>query len=73
MNEKQIEWTLKKCNELKDYMEGHWPLSDEQWVSVANYIETVVNLAKGNEEVRNALFDLIEPYQKQAEKEQRNG
>lgn len=67
MNEKQIDWTLNKCNELKDYMESHWPLSEEQWESVADYIEKVVNLAKGNEEVRSALFDLIEPYQKRAE------
>lgn len=68
MNEKQIEWTLKKCNELKDHMEGHWPLSEEQWESVDKYITTVVSLAKGHEEeVRNALFDTIEPYQKRAE------
>ena len=69
MNEKQIEWTLDRCNELKDYMESHWPLSEKQWESVDKYIAEVVDLAKGNEEVRNALFDMVEPYQKQAEKE----
>lgn len=73
MNDKQKAWTQSKCDELKHYMDQHWPLSDEQWKSVANYIEKVVNLSKGNTEVRNALFDVIEPYQRLAEKEINNG
>ena len=67
MNEKQLAWTQSKCSELKQYMDQHFPLSDAQWESVANYIENIVNLSKGNKEVRAALFDLIEPYQKRAE------
>lgn len=67
MNEEQKKWTQSKCDGLKQYMDQHFPLSDEQWESVADYIEKVVNLAKGNTEVRSALFDLIEPYQKRAE------
>lgn len=73
MNDKQKAWTQSKCGELKQYMDQHWPLSDEQWQSVADYIEKVVNLSKGNTEVRNALFDVIEPYQIRAEKEKNNG
>ena len=67
MNEKQMAWTKSKCNELKQYIDKHFPLSDEQWESVVNYIEKIVNLSKGSIEVRAALFDLVEPYQKKAE------
>ncbi len=67
MDDKQKAWTQSKCDELKQYVDRHWPLSDEQWDSVAEYIEKVVNLSKGNDEVRNAFFDLIQPYQRKAE------
>lgn len=67
MNEEQKKWTQSKCSDLKQYMDQHLPLSEEQWESVAEYISKVVDLAKGNVEVRNALFDVIEPYQKRAE------
>lgn len=67
MNDKQRQWTQSKCDELKRYMDQHFPLSDEQWESVADYIEKVVNLAKGNVEVRSALFDVVEIYQRKSE------
>lgn len=67
MDVKQQEWTQKKCDQLKEYIEKNFPLSEEQWESVAEYIGKVVELAKGNAEVRSALFDTVEPYQKKAE------
>lgn len=67
MNDKQKEWAQSKRSDLKQYMDQHFPLSDEQWESVAEYIAKVVDLAKGNAEVRDSLFDVIEPYQKRAE------
>ena len=67
MDVKQQEWMQKKCGQLKEYMENSFPLSDEQWESVAEFIDKVVSLAKGNKEVRSALFDTVEPYQKKAE------
>lgn len=67
MNEEQKKWTQSKCDSLKTYIEQYFPLSDEQWESVANYITKIVALAKGSAEVRSALFDTIEPYQKSAE------
>ncbi len=67
MNKKQQEWTKDKCDYLKQYLEKQNPLSEEQWDSVVDYIEKIVELAKGNEEVRSALFDVIEFYQKEAE------
>jgi len=67
MDVKQQEWTQKKCDQLKEYIEKNFPLSEEQWESVAEYISKVVELAKGNTEVRSALFDTVEPYQKKVE------
>ena len=67
MDVKQQEWTQKKCDQLKEYIEKNFPLSEEQWESVAECISKVVELAKGNTEVRSALFDTVEPYQKKAE------
>lgn len=67
MDVKQQEWTQKKCDQLKEYIGKNFPLSEEQWESVAEYIGKVVELAKGNTEVRGALFDTVEPYQKKAE------
>ena len=67
MDIKQQEWTQKKCDQLKEYIENNFPLSEEQWESVAEYISKVVELAKGNTEVRSALFDTVESYQKKAE------
>ena len=67
MDAKQQEWTQKKCGQLKEYIEKNFPLSEEQWESVAEFIGKVVSLSKGNAEVRSALFDTVEPYQKKAE------
>ena len=73
MDKKQQAWTQKKCGQLKEYIENHFPLSDEQWESVADFISKVVELAKGNTKVRDALFDTVEPYQKKAEELMQHG
>lgn len=67
MNSEQQKWTADKCNQLKQYINQYFPLSDEQWESVADYIAKIVDLAKGNAEVRTALFDTVGPYQKKSE------
>lgn len=67
MDEKQKKWTQGKCDQLKKYIETNFPLTEEQWESVSEYISKVVDLSKGNTEVRSALFDTVEPYQKKAE------
>lgn len=70
MNEKQKRWTNTQCAILKNYLDDTPVLSDKVAEEVAGYIAVVSKVAKGCEaEVRSALFDLIEPYQKQAEKE----
>ena len=67
MDAKQQKWTRDKCDQLRQYIDNYFPLSEEQWESVGNYIEKIVELAKGNKEVRSALFDTVELYQKKAE------
>ena len=73
MNEEQKKWTNAHCKELKIYLEQSGSLTDAQSEVVIGYIDVIVALSKGNEEVRNALFDVIEPYQIRAEKEKKNG
>ena len=51
MNNEQIRWTQSKCDMLRQYLDQHFPLTDEQWESVANYIEKIVDLSKGNPDV----------------------
>ena len=67
MNEKQQRWTQNKCDRLNNYIKNKFPLSKEQWESVADYIDKIVEMSKGNSEVRSALFDTVEPYQRKAE------
>ena len=68
MNEKQQKWTKAQCGILKSYLESVPVLSDKVAESVAGYIAVVSMVAKGCEsEVRSALFDTVEPYQKKAE------
>lgn len=68
MNEKQQKWTNVQCNILKNYLDSIPVLTDEDAEAVAGYIKIVTKVAKGCEsEVRSALFDTVEPYQKKAE------
>lgn len=66
MTPKQKAWTDKQINLIIDPIKKVGPLSmtDEQWEAVNNRIDHVIRLAKGNKEVREALFDAIEPYDK---------
>ena len=73
MNEKQQVWTKTQCSILKNYLESAPVLTDEVAESVAGYIAVVSKVAKGCEsEVRSALFDVVEPYQRKAEEMMRN-
>jgi hypothetical protein len=73
MNEKQQNWTKTQCNILKNYLDSILVLSDKHADAVAGYIAVVSKVAKGCEsEVRSALFDVVEPYQRKAEEMMRN-
>lgn len=73
MNEKQQKWTNTQCNILKSYLDSAPVLSDKVAESVAGYITVVSKVAKGCEsEVRSALFDVVEPYQRKTEEMMKN-
>lgn len=59
MNDAQKKWTQKKIDAMQQYMESHFPLTDEQWNSVTDTISKIVTEAKGNAEVREMLLDFI--------------
>ena len=74
MNEKQQNWTKTQCNILKTYLDSIPGLTDQEAETIAGYIQVVAKVAKGCEkEVCNALFDVVEPYQRKAEEMMRNG
>lgn len=62
MNEKQKNWIENHCNELKTYLSSHVNLTDNEFAAAVGYVEVVVSLAKGNAEVRSALFDVLEEF-----------
>lgn len=74
MNEKQQNWTRTQCNILKIYLDSITVLADKHADEIAGYIAVVSKVAKGCEtEVRSALFDTVEPYQKKAEELMKRG
>ena len=73
MNIKQQQWTQNKCEQLKTYLEQSFPLTQEQWESVADYITKIVDMAKGNAEVRKAFFDVVEQYEIKEREMKKNG
>lgn len=74
MNEKQRNWTKTQCAILKNYLDSVPVLSDKVAEAVAGYITVVSQVAKGCEsEVRSALFDVVEPFQRKAEEMMKHG
>ncbi|MGN0352419.1 MAG: hypothetical protein ACI4ES_12270 [Roseburia sp.] len=71
MNEKQQQWLNDKIEFMKKQIEANWPLTEEAWEQVAEYIEKVVNLSKGNAEVRTALLRVAEHYTIKEEQEKK--
>lgn len=74
MTEKQIEWTNKKQRELDAYIESHFPLDDDTSNQIVEWIDKTVAQAKGKtsdcrEEVRRALFDILEKWEKKLHEE----
>ena len=74
MNEKQQKWINTQCAILKKFLDFIPVLTNEDADVVAGYIAVVSEVATGCEaEVRRALFDVVEPYQRKAEEMMRNG
>lgn len=73
MNEKQQKWINAQCAILKKFLDSIPVLTNEDADVVAGYIAVVSIVATGCEsEVRNALFDVVEPYQRKAEEMMKN-
>lgn len=71
MNEKQQAWLNGKIEFMKKQIEENWPLNEDAWERVAEYIEKIVNLSKGNTEVRTALLRVAEHYTLKEEQEKK--
>lgn len=73
MTEAQQKWVDKRISELKSTIERKWPLSQSDWNSLADTIAKIVDMAKGNSEVRKALFDVVEQYEIKEREMKKNG
>lgn len=62
MNERQQEWVKNHCEELRTYLKNHPNLTDEECKAATGYVSVVVSLSKDNNEVRSALFDVLEEF-----------
>lgn len=63
MNEKQKNWIENHCKELRTFLESEI-LTDDTASAAIGYAQVIVSLAKGNTEVRSALFDVLEEFDK---------
>jgi len=68
MDEQQKKWTKTRCDELRKFFETYPNPSDEDYENIAGHIAFVVSLAKGNKEVRSALFDVLEEFDRSVRK-----
>ena len=66
MDMQQREWTERHCNELKAYLSSHVNINEEISTAAIGYVSVIVSLAKGSDEVRNALFDVLEEFDKRS-------
>lgn len=62
LNKKQLDWLCKKQNELIDYIEHHWELTEEQWKSVVQFIDKTHKESKMNNEVLKGLQEVVSVY-----------
>lgn len=66
MNEQQQKWLDSKIKFMQEQIERNWPLSDAQWSVIAETIDKIIAQSKNNVEVRKALHDFIEVYDRKA-------
>ena len=63
MNNKQQAWIDKHTSELRTYLESS-PMTDHVATAAVGYADVVVALAKGNKKVREAMFEVLEEFDK---------
>jgi hypothetical protein len=68
MNEQQKKWTENHCEELRTYLKNHPNLTDKECEAATGYVSVVVSLSKDNKEVRSALFDVLEEFDRSEKK-----
>lgn len=57
-------------------MDEHEPvenLTDEQWKSIVDRMDKIIEDSKRNEDVINAIYDFIEPYDRRVNEFKRKG
>lgn len=64
MTEKQLEWTNRKAKRLDDIISVLYPMKDYEIEAVNLIIDGIVQQdARGNEEVRSKLLDVLEKWE----------
>ena len=69
MTQDQQRWTEGRIRLLREEIERKWPLSDRDWESLTEAVGRLIELSKRHQEVRSALFDLLEEYETRERKE----
>ena len=69
MTEIQKKWTEKKQQELEDYYNTHFPITDDDALVIDSWLDKTISQAKGEKddcraEVRSALFDVVEKWER---------
>lgn len=72
MTKEQQVWVDKIKKQLQEEIERRWPLTDNDWEQITVTIDEIMKKANGNPEVRSALFDLIEVYDRKAREERKH-
>ena len=69
LSEAQEKWIKNKENQLTQLIQNNWPLSDDGWTFVADFLTKTMTLARDNEEIRKRLLDILEFYDKKDKEE----
>lgn len=69
LSETQEKWIKNKENQLTQLIQNNWPLSDDDWAFVADFLTKTMTLARDNEEIRKRLLDILEFYDKKDKEE----
>ena len=71
LSETQEKWIKNKENQLTQLIQNNWPLSDDDWTFVADFLSKTMTLARDNKEIRKRLLDILEFYDKKDKAEKR--
>lgn len=73
MTEKQLEWTNKKAKRLDAMISVLYPMKDYEIEAINQMINDIVQQdARGNEEVRSKLLDVLEKWERKYQNEKFN-